>query len=80
MRNVFLKQLQVLNRRRSAVVIAALALVGACVYGYLQFGASKPTHSEVSSQSRKGGQQRYKLSAAECKETMKKVRARRGKS
>ncbi len=65
MRNKFIEQLQILSRRRPAVVIAVLALAGAGVYGFLQFSANKPKHSEVSSQSRKGGQQRYKLSPAE---------------
>src|SRR5882672_4893042 len=65
MRNSFTKQLQVLTRQRPAVAIALLALVGAGVYGFTQFGANKPGHSEVSSQSRKGGQQRYKPSPAE---------------
>src|SRR5882724_1651843 len=65
MRNSFTKQLQVLTRQRPAVAIALLALAGAGVYGFTQFGANKPGHSEVSSQSRKGGQQRYKPSPAE---------------
>src|SRR5215217_673295 len=65
MRNIVIQQLQALTLRRTVVAAAALALVGAGVYGFLQFNATKPGHSEVSSQSRKGGQQRYKPSQAE---------------
>ncbi|MBR1148949.1 efflux RND transporter periplasmic adaptor subunit [Bradyrhizobium sp. AUGA SZCCT0431] len=64
MRNSFIEQFQRLIRQRPAVAIAVLVLAGAGVYGFLQF-ATEPKHSEVSSQSRKGGQQRYKLSPAE---------------
>ncbi|WP_192737387.1 efflux RND transporter periplasmic adaptor subunit [Bradyrhizobium sp. OAE829] len=65
MRSKLIKQLQMLSRRRPALVIALLAFAGAGVYGFVQFSATQPKHSEVSSQSRKGGQQRYKLSPAE---------------
>src|SRR4051812_36321169 len=65
MRTSFIQQLQMLKRHGPGVAIALLALVGAGAYGFLQFGAHKPGHSEVSSQSRKGGQQRYKPSQAE---------------
>ena len=65
MRSSFIKQLQMLRRQRRVVAIALLTLMGAGVYGYLQVGANKSGHSEVSSQSRKGGQQRYKPSPAE---------------
>jgi membrane fusion protein, heavy metal efflux system len=66
MHNKFIKQLQILTRRRPVVVaVALLALVGAGVYGFLQLSANKAGHSEVSSQSRRGGQQRYRLSPAE---------------
>lgn len=65
MRSKFIEQLQLLARRRPAVLIAVLALAAAGVYGFVQFNGSEPKHSEVSSQSRKGGQQRYKLSPAE---------------
>jgi len=62
----FIQQLQVFSRRRPLVLGAALALIGAGVYGFLQYSAAhKPSHSEVSSQSRKGGQQRYKPLPAE---------------
>src|SRR5687768_14447827 len=65
MRSKLIKQLQMLSRRRPALAIALLALAGAGVYGFVQFNGTAPKHSEVSSQSRKGGQQRYKLSPAE---------------
>jgi cobalt-zinc-cadmium efflux system membrane fusion protein len=66
MHSKFIKQLQILTRRRPVVVaVALLALVGAGVYGFLQLSANKAGHSEVSSQSRRGGQQRYRLSPAE---------------
>ena len=54
-----------LRRQRHVVGIVLLALIGVGIYGYLQIGANKSGHSEVSSQSRKGGQQRYKPSATE---------------
>lgn len=54
-----------LIRRRAVVAIALLTLAGAGVYGFLQLSGTKPRHSEVSSQSRKGGLQRYKPSPAE---------------
>src|SRR3954470_12682374 len=65
MRNDFIQQLQALSLRRTVVAGAVLALVGAGVYGFLQYSASNPTHPGVSSQSRKGGQQRYKPSPTE---------------
>jgi cobalt-zinc-cadmium efflux system membrane fusion protein len=46
------------------VTVAVLAVVGAAAYGYAQIGDTKPKHSEVSSQSRKG-LQRYTPTAAE---------------
>src|SRR5258707_5437246 len=60
----FLKRFQTLSRRRRIVTVAMLALAGAAVYGYAQIGDTKPKHSEVSSQSRKG-LQRYTPTAAE---------------
>ena len=65
MRSNLIKQLQSLSLGRPVRAVALLALMGAGVYGYLQIGAHKSGHSEVSSQSRKGGQQRYKPSPAE---------------
>ena len=44
--------------------MALLAFAGAVAYGYAQIGDTKPKHSEVSSQSRKG-LQRYTPTAAE---------------
>src|SRR5258708_28154381 len=60
----FLKRLQMLSRKQRAVTVAVLALAGAAGYGYAQFGDTKPKHSEVSSQSRKG-LQRYTPTPAE---------------
>ena len=54
MLNEFTKRLQTLSRRRLALGVALLALAGAAAYGYLNIGAAKPGHSEVSSQSRRG--------------------------
>jgi cobalt-zinc-cadmium efflux system membrane fusion protein len=64
MLNDFIKRLQTLSRRQRIVTVALLALAGAAVYGFTQFGDAKPKHSEVSSQSRKG-LQRYTPTAAE---------------
>lgn len=64
MLNDFLKRLQTLSRRQRIVTVALLALAGAVAYGYGQIGDTKPKHSEVSSQSRKG-LQRYTPTAAE---------------
>jgi cobalt-zinc-cadmium efflux system membrane fusion protein len=47
------------------MVAVLLTLIGAGVYAFMQFSPTPPRHSEVSSQSRKGGQQRYKASPAE---------------
>src|ERR1700710_37264 len=62
--NDFLKRLQALSRRQRIVTVALLALAGAAVYAFIQIGDTKPKHSEVSSQSRKG-LQRYTPTAAE---------------
>ncbi|WP_442894733.1 efflux RND transporter periplasmic adaptor subunit [Bradyrhizobium sp. AZCC 1610] len=47
------------------MAIALVALTGAAVYGATHLGGPKRGHSEVSSQSRKGGLQRYTPSPAE---------------
>ncbi|MBR0694658.1 efflux RND transporter periplasmic adaptor subunit [Bradyrhizobium lablabi] len=60
----FTKRMQSLTRRKFAVGIALLALAGAGVYGFTHLSAAKQTHSEVSSQSRKG-LSRYTPTAAE---------------
>ncbi len=54
MLNEFTKRLQTFSRRRLTLGVALLGLAGAGTYGYLNIGAAKPGHSEVSSQSRKG--------------------------
>src|SRR5882757_10006609 len=54
MLNDFLERLQMLSRRQRIGAVAVLALAGAAGYGYAQIGDTKPKHSEVSSQSRKG--------------------------
>jgi cobalt-zinc-cadmium efflux system membrane fusion protein len=53
-----------LSRRQRIAAVALLGLAGAAVYGFIQIGDTKPKHSEVSSQSRKG-LQRYTPTAAE---------------
>jgi membrane fusion protein, heavy metal efflux system len=52
--NEFIKRLQMVSRRQLATGAALLVLAGGAVYGFEYFGAAKPGHSEVSSQSRKG--------------------------
>src|SRR5882672_9678900 len=64
MLNDFLERLQMLSRRQRIAAVALLGLAGAVVYGFIQIGDTKPKHSEVSSQSRKG-LQRYTPTAAE---------------
>jgi membrane fusion protein, heavy metal efflux system len=60
-----IKQSQLLNGKRGAMILALVALAGgAGLYGYSKIGSAKPGHSEVSSQSRKG-LQRYTPSPAE---------------
>jgi cobalt-zinc-cadmium efflux system membrane fusion protein len=64
MLNDFIKRLQTLSRRQRTVAVVVLVLAGASVYGFAQIGDSKPRHSDVSSQSRKG-LQRYTPTPAE---------------
>src|SRR3954452_3425600 len=52
----FAKRSRNFIRRRLAVGVALLLIAGAAVYGFLHFGGSHKENSEVSSQSRKGGQ------------------------
>jgi membrane fusion protein, heavy metal efflux system len=54
MTSEFTQRLKMLSRRQLAVGAALLALAGTAVYGFMQISGTKPGHSEVSSQSRKG--------------------------
>jgi cobalt-zinc-cadmium efflux system membrane fusion protein len=65
MSNDFNKQLQTLSRRQLAVAAAVLAVAGGAAYGFLHMGGGKSGNSEVSSQSRSRGQQRYTPTPAE---------------
>jgi cobalt-zinc-cadmium efflux system membrane fusion protein len=60
----FIKQLQMLSRRKLAVGAALTVLAGAALYGFTQIGGASHGSSEVSSQSRKG-LQRYTPTPAE---------------
>jgi len=60
----FIKQLQMLSRRKLAVGAALTVLAGAALYGVTQLGGASHGSSEVSSQSRKG-LQRYIPTPAE---------------
>jgi membrane fusion protein, heavy metal efflux system len=60
----FIKQLQMLNRRRLAVVATLVVVAGVALYGLSQIGGAAKAPSEVSSQSRKG-LQRYTPTPAE---------------
>src|SRR5881398_2179058 len=62
--NEFIKQLQSLSRRQRAAGVTLLLLAGAAAYGFVHIGGAKSGHSEVSSQSRKGGT-RYTPTPAE---------------
>ena len=62
--NEFIKQLQSLSRRQRAAGVTLLLLAGAAAYGFVHTGGAKSGHSEVSSQSRKGGT-RYTPTPAE---------------
>ena len=53
------------SRRRLVVAAALLTLAGGATYGFLNTGGGKTGHSEVSSQSRSRGQQRYTPTPAE---------------
>src|SRR4051794_41020747 len=55
MLNEFTKRLQGLSRRQRLVGATLAALIGAAVYGFTQFTGPTRGHSDVSSQSRKGG-------------------------
>lgn len=61
----FNKRLQMLSRRQLVMAAAVLTLAGAVAYGLLNAGGGKSGHSEVSSQSRARGQQRYTPTPAE---------------
>jgi cobalt-zinc-cadmium efflux system membrane fusion protein len=54
----FTQQLQAFTRRSLGVGVAVLALAGAILFGFMEFGGAPKGPSEASSQSRKG-QQRY---------------------
>jgi membrane fusion protein, heavy metal efflux system len=60
----FTKQLQMLTKKRLAVVAVLLGLAGAGLYGFMHTGGAPKGNSELSSQSRKG-QQRYTPTPAE---------------
>ena len=64
MRKEFTKQLQMLTRQQLTVAAALLVLAGAAVFGLVHISGASQGHSEVSSQSRKGGQP-YSLTPAE---------------
>src|ERR1700743_1736401 len=60
----FTKQLQPLNRKQTAVGVAALLLIGAALYGFLHLGGEAPKRdSDISSQSR--NETTYKPTPAE---------------
>jgi membrane fusion protein, heavy metal efflux system len=61
----FNQQLQMLSRQQLAVGVALLALAGAGTFGLVHISGAKPGNSEMSSQSRKGGSQRYTPTPAE---------------
>src|ERR1700754_1670956 len=64
MLNEFTKRLQGLSRQQFAVGVTAAMLAVAAVYGFTQFSGPSRGHSDVSSQSRKGGT-RYTPTPAE---------------
>jgi cobalt-zinc-cadmium efflux system membrane fusion protein len=61
----FNKRLQMLSRRQMIIAAALLTLAGGATYSFLNMGGGKSGHSEVSSQSRARGQQRYTPTPAE---------------
>jgi cobalt-zinc-cadmium efflux system membrane fusion protein len=65
MSNDFNRRLQMLSRRQMIMAAALLTLAGGATYGFLNMGGGKSGHSEVSSQSRARGQQRYTPTPAE---------------
>jgi membrane fusion protein, heavy metal efflux system len=65
MSNEFTKRLQMLSRRPRVVAAALLMFAGAGIYGFQYDSGGKSGHSEVSSQSRGRGQQRYTPTPAE---------------
>src|SRR4051812_36306399 len=66
MSNDLNKRLQMFSRQKLIVAAALLTLAGAATYGFLTTGGGgKSGHSEVSSQSRARGQQRYTPTPAE---------------
>src|SRR6478735_4817276 len=65
MLNEFTKRLQMLSRRPLAVAAVLAMLACGAVYGFMYTGGAKNGHSEISSQSRDRGQQRYTPTPAE---------------
>jgi len=65
MSNDFNKRLQMLIRRKLIMAATLLTLAGGATYAFLNSGGGKSGHSEVSSQSRARGQQRYSPTPAE---------------
>src|SRR3982074_174812 len=61
----FNRRLQMFSRRKMIIAAALLTLAGGAAYGFLNMGGGKSGHSEVSSQSRARGQQRYTPTPAE---------------
>jgi cobalt-zinc-cadmium efflux system membrane fusion protein len=64
MLNEFTKRLQGLSRRQRLTGLLLAVLAGAAVYGFTQYSSPTRGHSDVSSQSRKGGT-RYAPTPAE---------------
>jgi cobalt-zinc-cadmium efflux system membrane fusion protein len=64
MLNEFTKRLQGLSRQQRVVGVTLAVLVGAVAYGFTQYSSPTRGHSDVSSQSRKGGT-RYAPTPAE---------------